>query len=167
MKKNYRKTLARGFFIFIFLSGVLFVKFKNKTPNQDLQIIEEENFHELTFKEKKERVLNLLENNNIQHPEIVLAQAILESGNFRSKIFRDNNNMFGMRLPERRETVAVGKHKGYAVYESWEDSIKDYSLYQQSILRGKILSRDEYLNFLGRRYAEHPEYVSVLKKMVN
>jgi hypothetical protein len=34
---------------------------------------------------------------NFRYPHIILAQAKLESGHFKSTIFLENNNMFGMR----------------------------------------------------------------------
>ena len=50
--------------------------------------------------------LEIIEN-GIKHPDIVLAQAILESGYLTSQIFIENKNLFGMRFPERRPTVAL------------------------------------------------------------
>ena len=38
---------------------------------------------------------------NMKFPEIVKAQAILESSNFSSEIFKANNNMFGMKAKEQ------------------------------------------------------------------
>ena len=75
---------------------------------------------------EKEVVLKYMDSVGIKYPEIVWAQAILETGHFRSKIFRYNNNMFGMRLARLRKRTAIGKRFGYAIYSSWQESIIDY-----------------------------------------
>lgn len=138
-------------------------KFIKKRANE--VNIPEKKFHEQSLTEKKKMVALELINKGVQHPEIVLAQALLESANFKSYIFRTNNNMFGMRMPNKRETSAISEFKGYAVYDDWEASIEDYAMYQKSILKGKNITKDEYLDFLGRRYAESPDYVKVVKKI--
>lgn len=109
--------------------------------------------------------LEIIEN-DIKHPDIVLAQAILESGYLTSQIFMENNNLFGMRFPERRETVATSKNKGYSVYNCWTDSVKDYKLFQDFLFRRKEKTRDEYFDYLNRIYAEDPNYVPFLKKVI-
>ena len=51
---------------------------------------------------------------NIKFPEIVFAQALLESGELKSTVTKLNNNLFGMKYPYKRNTTAVGVRKGYA-----------------------------------------------------
>ena len=46
-------------------------------------------------------------NNGIRHPKIVLAQAILETGWFRSKVCRNRNNLFGLTNPTDRTILRV------------------------------------------------------------
>ena len=103
---------------------------------------------------------------NIEHAEIVFAQAILESGHFRSKLFKINNNLFGMRLPKKRETTAVGKNLGYAKYENWIESVKDYALYQQFVMKRKNYTEVEYFKYLDRVYCESGGYSTKLKKII-
>jgi uncharacterized FlgJ-related protein len=109
--------------------------------------------------------LEIIEN-DIKHPDIVLAQAILESGYLSSPIFIENNNLFGMRFPERRPTVALSENRGYSVYDCWTDSVKDYKLFQEFLFRRKEKTRDEYFDYLDRIYAEDPNYVPFLKKVI-
>ena len=90
----------------------------------------------------------------IEYPEIVWAQAILESGNFGSKVFHKNNNLFGMKMPSRRNTVALGTSSGYAVYESWQESVHDYKLYQEYYFKDRQISKKSYYNHLNRSYCE-------------
>lgn len=109
--------------------------------------------------------LEIIEN-GIKHPDIVLAQAILESGYLTSQVFIENNNLFGMRFPERRPTVALSENRGYSVYDCWTDSVKDYKLFQDFLFRRKEKNRDEYFDYLNRIYAEDPNYVPFLKKVI-
>lgn len=106
--------------------------------------------------------------NGIDHPEIVFAQAILESGHFKSKVFRENRNLFGMKMPRSRKTLAKKSLNGYAFYTSWKESVADYKLYQQSYLKGKSSSKESYYSNLNKRYASiGGSYSSHLKKIVN
>lgn len=98
----------------------------------------------------------------VRFPHIVYAQAALESGNFTSTIFRENNNLFGMRMPERRETTAVGINRKYAVYSTWKSSVDDYLLFQQRYL-GQYQTEAGYLKYLDRNYCECEGYVNKLK----
>ena len=70
----------------------------------------------------------------IQHPEIVLNQARLETGYFKSELFREANNCFGMRLAKVRETTAIGEYNYHAQYSHWTESAKDYKLFQEWIV---------------------------------
>lgn len=159
--KNKIKILA-------LLGVVSFLPFQttNSLTRKNVKLERGKNFQLQQLSEKKKMVAKEIIDNEIQHPEVVLAQALLESANFTSYIFKKNNNMFGMRMPNRRKTHAITTYKGYAVYSDWKMSIKDYALYQNAVLRGMDISRDSYYDFLGRRYAESPEYIAVIKKMV-
>jgi len=100
-------------------------------------------------------------------PDIVFAQAILESGNFKSKVSRENNNFFGMRLAKVRKTTAIGQKSGYAKYISWKEGVKDYKLWQDRIIKNKPnITRDEYMSLLNRIYAQSSSYVSYVKLIV-
>lgn len=70
------------------------------------------------------------------HPDtakILIAQAAFETGNFASRIFKENNNLFGMKLPRVRQTTATGEKYGHAKFSSLEDSIQDMRLYFNSV----------------------------------
>jgi hypothetical protein len=100
-------------------------------------------------------------------PDIVFAQAILESGNFKSKVSRENNNFFGMRLAKVRETTAIGQKSGYAKYGSWKDGVRDYKLWQDRIIKNKPnITRDQYMSLLNRIYSESSIYMSQVKLIV-
>lgn len=67
--------------------------------------------------------------------KVIIAQAQHETGNFKSPVFKQLKNAFGMRLATRRPTTALGKKttKGgnsyYAYYRSVADSLQDLFLY--------------------------------------
>lgn len=100
---------------------------------------------------------------NFRHPEIVLAQATLETGNFTSLIFKENNNMFGMKLPRTRATKAVGENRGHATFDNWEDSLDDYGMYYNAYL--KSLNEESYYQFLKEFYAEDVRYVDKVRRL--
>lgn len=112
----------------------------------------------LSFQDSVKQYIDSL---NIAHSDIVMAQARLESGNFTSRIFCKNNNMFGMRLAKSRPTVAIGERYGYAVYDNWQQSVLDYALLQAWSY--KRLSRGDYLVRLSEQYAEDPNYVNKVR----
>lgn len=102
-------------------------------------------------------VYNYIKSLNISHPEIVLIQAKVESGNFQSKLFIQHNNIFGMKLATKRPTTAIGKtSSGYAIFNNWKESVIDYALYQT--YSAKNLSQDDYIQFLNKYYAEDSLY---------
>jgi len=117
----------------------------------------------LNFSEHK--LIELMKELNIQYPHIVLAQAKIESGNYTSNIFRENNNLFGMKEARVRVHTAKGTQYSHAYYDTWRESVYDYAFYQCRYL-SKIKSESEYLNYLGQSYAESPNYVSSLKSMI-
>ena len=104
---------------------------------------------------------------DIEHPDIVFAQAILETGHFKSNNCKEANNLFGMMMPNVRETVAIGKNeRGFAVYETWMHSVQDYALYQSYMMRKKKMTRSQYLSFIDRKYSESRGYAKKLKSII-
>lgn len=109
-----------------------------------------------------------LEYEGVLYQDIVILQSRLETGYFTSDIFLNANNLFGMRYPIHRPTVATGIYKEHAQYAHWSDSVIDYALWQKYYLsrgyrlEGEIDS-DFYLLFLNCiPYAEDPRYISKL-----
>lgn len=104
---------------------------------------------------------------NLAHPEIVYAQARLESGNFKSDLFKNHSNLFGMKKAWKRPQIYdyvtdsgfIGHSNG-----NWRQSVLDYALYQSYFLSNK--SRSEYMNFLKRSYAEDNSYIEQLRVII-
>ncbi len=117
----------------------------------------------------KEKLYEQIIKFGIKFPDIVFAQAMIESGELTSKLFKTANNMFGMRFPSIRETTAQGKTtSGYSRYEDWNFGVYDYFLWQDHMLRNRTeITKSQYLSLLGRVYAEDPNYVSKVKKKVS
>lgn len=104
----------------------------------------------------------------IKYPDIVFAQALLESGEFTSKLFKTANNLFGMKVPGKRESARIGETRsGYSKYQNWIFSIYDYSLWQEHILKNKgDLTKSQYFALLGKVYATDKKYVNSLKRVI-
>lgn len=100
----------------------------------------------------------------IAHPDIVWAQAILESGWLKK---HTNNNLFGMQKPKRRPNLVLsGSPDNYAHYMSWIDSVIDYKLWQEYCQTDK-LCREAYLSFLARHYAKDKNYINKIKLIID
>jgi uncharacterized FlgJ-related protein len=134
-------------------------KVQNLSQEDKLIVIREYN----EFSEEKliEKITEL----NFRFPHIILAQAKLESGHFKSTIFLENNNMFGMKEAKLRANLAKGTNRGHAYYDTWQESVIDYALYYSSYLRS-IRTEGEYFEYLRQNYAEDPTYVQRLKQII-
>ena len=139
--------------------GIGFMAGKSAYNKSVEDITKEQIIQEISFEDS---VYNYILELNIQHPEVVLRQARTESGNFKSRVFLENNNMFGMKIPSKRPNMVSGSNRGYAVYNNWQESVIDYALYQ--VYSGKNLSKEDYINMLNNNYAEDTEYLNKLIK---
>ena len=89
---------------------------------------------------------------------------MIESGNFTSNLFKQNNNMFGMKEAKQRPTTALGAENNYAYYEDWQSCVEDYALWQSAYGRG--LTDKQYLELLGSVYAEDSLYTNKIKNLI-
>jgi uncharacterized FlgJ-related protein len=111
------------------------------------------------------RMINLAKSIGIKYIDIMVAQSRIETGWYKSKIFIHNNNLFGMKLPKRRSTTAIGSNRGHAQYTSWQQSVVDYKIWQSKVLI-KNKSRSKYLSYIGRNYAENGNYLTMIKQQL-
>lgn len=98
-------------------------------------------------------LLDVLVYYEVQYPEIVYAQAVLETGHFRSKVFKECNNLFGL------YDSNIGD---YYKFDHWSDSVKAYKDYVQR----KYNSGDYFQFLIDLPYATDPEYVNKLKQII-
>lgn len=115
-------------------------KDKNQTGN---------NLPELTIPNLYKEIIR----NGILYPKIVLAQAILETGWFRSSVCRNKHNLFGLTNPR------TGK---YYEFNHWTESVRAYYTKVQYKYKG-----GNYLLWLDEiGYAEDPRYVYEIIKIL-
>ena len=102
------------------------------------------------FAQTKADVLKELHRQQVPHANIVLAQARLESGNFKSALYKRTNNLFGIKAGEK-----------YKEYPHWRKSIEDYRLKISKRYQG-----GNYYAFLTRiGYASDKEYIKKLRSI--
>lgn len=108
------------------------------------------------FAQTRADVLRELHRQQVQHPQIVLAQARLESGNFKAKTYLDTGNLLGIK-----------KNGKYVVYprRNWRECISDY----KKIISSRYLREGggNYYVFLKRMgYAKDKNYIQKVKSCV-
>ena len=153
-------------FISIYLFKIIFIpdislKEISNLKDKYEKVIIAETQNEFT----EERFVNKMKSLNIRQPHIAYAQAILESGGFTSKIFKENNNMFGMKQAQSRINLAKSTQYNHAYFESWEDCLLDFAFHRATYL-SKLRTENDIYTYLGKYYAEDPGYINKLKTMV-
>ena len=113
----------------------------------------------------EEKLIDLLKELNVRFPHIVLAQAKLESGNYKSKVFLQNHNLFGMRQARVRVNTAKGTNLNHAYYDTWKESVIDYAFYQCRYM-SNASTEAEYFIALDASYAEATQYSGILKQII-
>lgn len=113
----------------------------------------------------EEKFIKEVKDLNFKFPYIVIAQSIQETGRFKSKIFLENSNLFGMKQARQRVNLAKGTERGHAYYNTWQESLYDYALYY-GVYLNKIRTEEEYFEYLSQYYAEDPNYVENLKQLI-
>lgn len=105
------------------------------------------------FKLSKENLYSELVAQEIDYPEIVLAQALLETDNFKSYSCKVRNNLFGL----------MRKDGTYMEFDHWTNSVHAYKKYIQKY---KEVPNDyyKYLNDLG--YAKDSIYIIRVKEII-
>lgn len=93
---------------------------------------------------------------NLLYPNIVSAQAKLESGHYRSNLALKHNNLFG---------IYDNKHKRYAHFNHWTQSVLAYKHWVQ--YKYSPFKDSSYYEFILRiNYAEDQKYINKLKQIV-
>lgn len=158
-KISIRKYVIIAILIFLSMGfGGAGIKIVLINGEKEINLVTENSFSE-------EKLIKEIESYNFKYPDIILAQAYLESGNFKSNVFLENGNLFGMREAGGRVTTALGTKNNHAYYENWRQSLIDRSLFEAAYLRN--LSRSEYMLYLKRNYAEIKDYDKLVQNLIN
>lgn len=115
-----------------------------------------------------EKVYSYAQQLKIKFPKVLVAQTILESSWYKSDLYLDYFNCTGMKMGYLRPIHCNNKSNKsteYAHYNSWRDCIVDYKLWQLSYC-SEIKTEEEYLNYLGRVYAEGSMYKEKIKQLI-
>lgn len=92
---------------------------------------------------------------DVKYPHIVYAQALIETGNFKSDLCLSDNNLFGLYNSSRGR---------YHRFNHWTESVVAY----KDFIQRRYKPPEDYYKFLQRiGYAGDPNYISKLKKAVN
>lgn len=122
---------------------------KDHPTKQEKETRNDENLPELTIP----NLLAEIKKNNIKYPKIVLAQAILETGWFKSSVCRNKHNLFGLTNP---------RTKTYYEFDHWTDSVKAYYEKVQKRYKG-----GNYLLWLDKiGYAEEKTYIRAIIRVL-
>lgn len=166
---NYKKVTGKWILItlvILLLTSAIMSLFTLRHIN-DVKFISEETRAIILREADKENEFNPIKLKayilelNIKYPHIVLAQTQLETGGYKSPIFKENHNLFGMKVATQRPTTNKGEESGHAYYDNWKESVVDYGFYQAKYL-SNIKSENEYLQYLKQFYAEDPNYMPKL-----
>lgn len=110
-------------------------------------------------KSPQEGLMEALEYYEVKHPQIVYAQAVLESNWFKSELCVKGNNLFGL---------YNSKEQKYYTFNHWANSVEAYVRMVQYKYKGeKEEPPNSYYKFLQDiEYAKDVLYISKLKKLV-
>ena len=139
--------------IFLWLIA-LTVAVRNKVAPPDIKevTIVHEKYDDF-FKDREATGVNMLiacEYYGVKYPSIVTAQAILESGNFKSEVFKKYNNPFGL---------YNSKAKDYYKFNHFSEAILAYKQLIEYKYKGG--NYYEFLDSIG--YATDPSYIGKVK----
>jgi uncharacterized FlgJ-related protein len=139
-----------------------------KIAEKEIILSEEEKIILINESDKftKEKFVAMLNELKVNFPHIVYAQSLIETGGWKSRVFIENHNLFGMKEAKRRITTAGGTQNNHAYYNHWRESVYDYAFYQCRYLHN-IKTEQQYFEYLSATYAQDSSYVEKVKKISN
>lgn len=102
----------------------------------------------------KENFFKACDYYGVHHPNIVYAQALVESGHFKSNLFHTRNNFLGLWNYSKNE---------FYKFDHWTDCINAYGSKVQYKYKGGDYY--QFLDDIGYAKAEH--YIALVKKVEN
>lgn len=159
MKDRIKDFIKVALMIGTCLAGIFFIyqlEGKATTPNHNVTPPDTvASVPVFMNKSAKEGLKDALKYYDIQHPNIVYAQALLETGHFKSVGCLRHNNLFGL---------YNNKAKRYCRFNHWTESVIAYKEWIQK----RYKPPEDYYSFLRKMgYAKDPKYIHKLKQIVN
>lgn len=106
----------------------------------------------------KERFTEVCDSLGIHHPNVVYAQARLESGNFKTDYYKRTRNCLG---------IYDSTRKRYKTFRTWIDCLVSYRDGVQYKCRNTGGSDEDYLQWIvSIGYASDPEYGNKVRKIL-
>lgn len=99
------------------------------------------------------------------HAKVMYAQAVHESNHFKSQKFKLLRNCFGMKTSYSRVTTSDNSKGEFKKYKDWQESTYDYIFWVFSRNLDK-LSDSEYLEYIGKIYAEDGQYKQKIQNII-
>lgn len=128
--------------------------YSNKDESKECLIEDAEVKPTFFTKSPEDGLREALDYYGVKHPEIVYAQAVLETGHFKSDLCINSNNLFGLYNSRKQE---------YYAFNHWSESVEAYI----NFIQYKYKPPNDYYKFLKELpYAEDKEYINKLKKIV-
>jgi hypothetical protein len=90
--------------------------------------------------------------------DYVFAQAMFESAQFSSNIYKNTNNPFGMGVPKKRPSKRIGEYNGFSKYKDDAQAIQDFKEYLIYFnYPTNFANVGQYVDFLhSKKYFEAP-----------
>ena len=164
--RNNMLLIKVGIVVSVIMFFVLIMSFTVQPKFNPAALTREERITILSEDDKftPEKLRDMLHELNFHNEEIVYAQACLETNRFKSHIFLENHNLFGMKVATQRCTTNLGEENGHAAYSTWRESVIDYAMYQNKYL--STLNSAQYFQYLTQYYAEDKSYVKRLHQII-
>lgn len=145
-------------FLIIFCIGLWTGSDKPKTcvpPNAKTDVEDTLEYKQHFYsKSPQEGLMEALIYYDIKHPHIVYAQALIETGNFKSDLCLSDNNLFGLYNSSRGR---------YHRFDHWTESVVAY----KDFIQRRYKPPEDYYEFLQRiGYAKDPHYINKVKEIV-
>jgi uncharacterized FlgJ-related protein len=163
---TFKKVSIKQYLYLILIIGFIFsglgftgaIKFNQLVEKIPVVIrLQEDEFSEENLKKE-------INNLGFKYPDIIYAQAVEETGRFKSPVFKQNNNLFGLKIPNLRPTLAIGENLNHAKFKNWRESLIERAMWDIQNTNN-IYSKQEYYQLLDAIYAEKPGYSDRLKNI--
>jgi hypothetical protein len=136
----------------ILLGSLIYASVLGPTIREVIKYVPFHSINEHDIQPSDSTVLAELMKEGCVLPTVAVAQAKIESGNYKSEVCVKNKNMFGIRYHKCQ--FVSGQNLNHATYNSFRDNIKCY-----------IHVQNRYLTNIDGVYAESPVYISTLKSL--